>query len=127
MITAKELEVLGYNIQISSWDRENLSRMTLRYIPHPLFDSGFQTEMVINEQDVWQILVGESKIEIVHAYKGNRSFGVFDLSEASPKNHTDFKPIMDFERLFLGSVADINELIKVMQQVGCPHTPYTYA
>jgi len=121
MVTAKELGELGYKMQFSTWSREDLSRMTTVWVPHPMFDSGFQVEMIINEQDVWQILIRESKVEIIHAYKGSRSFGIIDMSEASPKNHTDFKPIMEFERLFFGNIADVSELIKVMQQTGCPY------
>jgi hypothetical protein len=111
------IEKLGYEMQGSTWDRTDLSRMTMKWMPLPEFCEGYQFERVINDQDVWQIYLGKNKLEIVHAYKGNRK-----LMWSVPKGETASppQPIMEFERLFYGEINNENELIKVMEQVGCP-------
>lgn len=119
MVNAKDLGELGYKMQQSSWSREDLSRFTITFIPHPMFSNGFQMERVINEQDLWKILVGETKVEIIHAFKGNRSIGTLDLN--TPGGIKDRKPIMEFERMFLGSVSSKEKLIEIMDMIECPH------
>jgi hypothetical protein len=115
------LQKIGYKIQSSSWDRDDLSRMAITFASSELFNS-IQLEYVINDQDVWQIILYKEKIEIVHAYKGNRSFGFIDFGNKTP-SHESFKPIMEFERVFLGKVNGEEELIKILQQTDCPFIP----
>lgn len=107
-------------MQCSSWDREDLSRMTMVFVPHPLFGSGVQMELVVHDQDVWQLLIGETKLEIVHAFKGDRRVGYLDLEKSAEDNRKALKPIMDFVTVFNGCLGTADELITVLRQVGCP-------
>jgi len=115
----KTLLALGFNIQVSSWDREDLSRMTVPFVPLPLFDNAIQYEFVVGEQDVWQVIVGK-KVEIIHATKGNLSFGFIDVSQPSKNLADTFKPLMSLDRLFYGTLLNGSDLITLLEWVGCP-------
>jgi hypothetical protein len=119
VIKLKELlESKGYVNQHSSWDREDASRLCIKVLGS-FFDS-YHMEKVISEQDVWQISIA-SKVRIVHANRSsNMNFFFMDTSEKNKLEEAKKYPIMEFDLYFLGTIANEEELIKVMQQVGCP-------
>lgn len=110
------LKSIGLEIQISSWDRETFERLTVHYHPWP--DECAQFEYVVGEQDVWQFLVGTTKMEIVHAYKTQGRFGILWLD----RKEEGFEPYMAFERVFFGTIKTKEEFLKLPEQVGCPFT-----
>lgn len=119
MSLRKSIESLGYQRQCSTWDRGDLSRMIMTWATKSEIAEDYQFERVINEQDVWQIYLGDKKLEIVHAYKGNRRImWSTPVGETAPPP----QPIMEFERLFLGVINNEVDLIRVMEQVDCPFT-----
>ena len=115
---AKFLESKGYVNQQSSWDREDASRHCMKILGYSYRDS--HMEKVISEQDVWQISIS-NKVRIVHANRSsNKNFFFMDTSEKNQLEEAKKYPIMEFDLYFLGTIANEEELVKVMQQVGCP-------
>lgn len=131
----KELLSRGFKVQVSSWDRTDLSRMALEYIP--LVFEGAQMEVVLGEYDVWQVTLGvvqnvepydpnhvyELQAYIVHAFKCEGQGGIYDFATTSPdvvSKEVHRGHFMAFDRLFLGKVRSTKELLRVMEQVGCP-------
>lgn len=118
MITTKKVEELGFTLfQTSSWSREDLSRMSMIVVPHTLFGQGFSAELVIGEQDVWQLFIGEEdKVQIVHATISDSSIGFLDLE----KGITDKRKMMQFNTVFAGKIKSDDDLVKVLELVECP-------
>jgi len=119
VIKLKEmLESKGWVNQHSSWDREDATRFSIVVLGNN-YDS-YHMEKVISEQDVWQISIA-SKVRIVHANRSsNKHFVFLDTTKDSKLEEAKKYPIMEFDLYFLGTIANEEELIKVMQQVGCP-------
>jgi hypothetical protein len=112
------LKSIGYENQVSSWDREDLSRMVIAYVPNPI---GQTLEFVVNDLDVYRIYLTVNKVTIVHAFKGDRSFGYMDFSNKEEKiNKNKFTPIMEFKPLFSGNITKVKELELILKLTGCP-------
>ena len=109
------LEKLGYTQQMSSWDRGDLSRMTTIIVPCDLFEAGMWSrhfERVVNDQDVWIVILTDGYIRITHAYVDDN----FEAWPGAPHRRS-----MAFDPVFEGPLRSQEELVRVMDQLGCPY------
>lgn len=113
----------GYSRQVSSWNRNDLSRMTFSFTSNFTTSEGCQMEFVVNEKDVWQILIGESSVEIIHAKEKKSNYRFCFLDEYSDlKYNTDKKDeyYIYFELKFNGNIRTEAEFINIMDAIGAP-------
>jgi hypothetical protein len=109
----EDIEDCGFGLGISSWDRNTHEREVIIMEPWKLVSEQTHFELVINEQNVWQIIFGKT-IRIVHATLSDEKIGFMIIGE--PLRNS--KHYMKFDTVFNGAIKNKSEFKRILRQIG---------